>query len=144
MNDLLARTNGHSVAEHLGRRMDEMAPDLADQIVPIFRKVLETGHAALAEELRGPTRWDPARERTWLTSWYPVRSGTREVRGVIVVVKDVTALKRREIEIVASWYLCRHHLVEVDVRFDVISITVGPNGRLEHLEDAWRPESAWR
>jgi len=53
----------------------------------------------------------------------------------------VTRLKRREIEIVAREYLCRHRLNDVDVRFDVISVTVGRNARIEHLEDAWRPES---
>jgi putative endonuclease len=55
----------------------------------------------------------------------------------------VTRLKRREIEIVAREYLFRHRLEDVDVRLDVISVTVGRNARLEHLEDAWRPETAW-
>ena len=55
----------------------------------------------------------------------------------------VTRLKRREIEIVAREYLCRHRLDDVDVRLDVIAVTVGPNARIEHLEDAWRPETAW-
>jgi PAS domain S-box-containing protein len=99
VNDLLARTHGCSVAEHIGRRMDEIAPDLADQLVPVFRKVLETGQPVLAEELRGAARWDPTHIRTWLTSWHPVKSGTHAVRGVIVVVKDVTALKRRQAEL---------------------------------------------
>jgi len=58
----------------------------------------------------------------------------------------VTRLKRREIEIVAREYLCRYRLDDVDVRLDVIAVTVGGNARTEliaHLEDAWRPETAW-
>jgi putative endonuclease len=55
----------------------------------------------------------------------------------------VTRLKRREIEIVAREYMYRHRLDDVDVRLDVISVTVGRNARIEHLEDAWRPETAW-
>jgi putative endonuclease len=55
----------------------------------------------------------------------------------------VTRLKRREIEIVAREYLCRHRLDDVDVRLDVISVTVGRHARIEHIEDAWRPETAW-
>ena len=58
----------------------------------------------------------------------------------------VTRLKRREIEIVAREYLCRYRLDDIDVRLDVISVTVGRDARIEHiahLEDAWRPETAW-
>jgi putative endonuclease len=58
----------------------------------------------------------------------------------------VTRLKRREIEIVAREYLCRYRLDDVDVRFDVISVTVGRRRRIErlaHIEDAWRPETPW-
>jgi hypothetical protein len=40
--------------------MDEIAPDLADQLVPLFRKALETGRPVLGEELHAATRWDPA------------------------------------------------------------------------------------
>ncbi|MGE0159355.1 MAG: YraN family protein [Gemmatimonadales bacterium] len=65
---------------------------------------------------------------------------TRAGDGFGAPEEAVTALKRREIEIVAGWYLRTHHLVDVDVRFDVVSVTVGPHARLEHLEDAWRPE----
>jgi putative endonuclease len=55
-----------------------------------------------------------------------------------------TRLKRREIETVAREYLWRRRLDDVDVRFDVVSILAGPGRkvvRIEHLEDAWRPDS---
>jgi putative endonuclease len=68
---------------------------------------------------------------------------TRAGDGYGAPEEAVTRLKRREIEIVAREYLCRHRLDDVDVRFDVISVTVGRNARIEHLEDAWRPETAW-
>jgi putative endonuclease len=71
---------------------------------------------------------------------------TRAGDGYGAPEEAVTRLKRREIEIVAREYLCRHRLDDVDVRLDVISVTVGRDGRIEHvahLEDAWRPETAW-
>ena len=71
---------------------------------------------------------------------------TRAGDGYGAPEEAVTRLKRREIEIVAREYLHRHRLGDVDVRLDVISVTVGPNARIEHLahiEDAWRPETAW-
>jgi putative endonuclease len=58
-------------------------------------------------------------------------------------VEAVTRLKQREIERVAEHYLARHRLSDVEVRFDVFSILVGADGRVDevmHLEDAWRPD----
>jgi putative endonuclease len=100
-------------------------------------------------------------ERGWTIAATNYRFGRREVdivarRGNLIAFVEVktragdgfgapeeavTRLKRREIEIVAREYLCRHRLDDVDVRLDVISVTVGRGGRIEHLEDAWRPDS---
>jgi putative endonuclease len=100
-------------------------------------------------------------ERGWSIEARNYRFGRREVdlvarRGNLVVFVEVktragdgfgapeeavTRLKRREIEIVAREYLWRHRLSDVDVRFDVLAVTVGRGVRIEHLEDAWRPES---
>jgi putative endonuclease len=68
---------------------------------------------------------------------------TRAGPGYGAPEEAVTRLKRREIEWVALDYLTRHRMGDVDVRFDVLSIVVGTGGRVErveHLEDAWRPE----
>ena len=68
---------------------------------------------------------------------------TRAGAGYGAPEEAVTRLKRREIEIVAQEYLVRHPPADVDVRFDVLSIVVGADGRVEHvehIEDAWRPE----
>ena len=54
----------------------------------------------------------------------------------------VTALKRREIESVARWWIERNGRPGLAYRFDVVAVgPPGPDGRLpiEHLEDAWRP-----
>ncbi len=112
-------------------------------------------------------RFGEARARAWLVShgWTieasNYRFGRREVdvvarRGPLIAFVEVktragsgygapeeavTRLKRREIEIVAGDYLWRHRLDEVDVRFDVIAVTVaGRDVRVEHIEDAWRPD----
>ena len=59
----------------------------------------------------------------------------------------ITRLKRREVEAVAADFLRRHRLGRVVVRFDAIAVVGGPgvgdgSARIEHLEDAWRPEWA--
>ena len=68
---------------------------------------------------------------------------TRAGAGYGSPEEAVTRLKRREIEFVAQEYLVRHRLDDVDVRFDVLAITVEKREgvRVEHFEDAWRPEA---
>ncbi|MBM4182606.1 MAG: YraN family protein [Gemmatimonadetes bacterium] len=67
---------------------------------------------------------------------------TRAGTGFGAPEDAVTRLKRREIEIVAREYLWRHRLNDVDVRFDVLAVTVaGSDVRIEHIEDAWRPDA---
>jgi len=69
---------------------------------------------------------------------------TRAGSGYGAPEDAVTRLKRREIEAVAREYLWRRRLHDVDVRFDVVAILAGPRRkviRIEHLEDAWRPDS---
>jgi len=112
-------------------------------------------------------RFGEARARAWLVErgWTiearNYRFGRREVdlvarRGDLVAFVEVktrggtgygapeeavTRLKQREVEIVARAYLDRHRLHDVDVRFDVLAITVvGRDVRVEHIEDAWRPD----
>lgn len=67
---------------------------------------------------------------------------TRAGRGFGLPQEAITALKRREIEAVATHFLCRHRLEDVSVRFDAVAIQVDRElrvARLEHVEDAWRP-----
>ncbi len=66
---------------------------------------------------------------------------TRAGDGFGAPEEAVTRLKRREIETVAREYLARHRPGDVDVRFDVIAVSVGRGARIEHLEDAWRPDA---
>lgn len=69
---------------------------------------------------------------------------TRAGTGYGTPEDAVTRLKRREIEAVAREFLWRRRLDDVDVRFDVVAILAGPGRRvirIEHLQDAWRPDA---
>src|SRR2546423_3387251 len=48
VNDALAAGNGRSVAEHLGRRIDEIWPDIPAELLGRLRE-LPAGHRAVAE-----------------------------------------------------------------------------------------------
>jgi len=93
INAALAAINGRAVEEHLGRRIDEVLPEIADVIVPIYRQVLATGEPILEREV---TRETPASHvRHVLASWFPVRVDDR-IAGVGAVVVDITDRKEAE------------------------------------------------
>ncbi len=97
INEALAAINGRPREQHLGRRLDEMLPELASVLVPIYEHVLETGQPVLEREL---TAEQPGtgRVRHVLASWFPVRAAG-EIAGVGAVVIDVTDLKDAEMRL---------------------------------------------
>jgi PAS domain S-box-containing protein len=88
INDQMAAMNGRTVAEHIGRTIHEIVPDLVPHIEPGFRRVLDTGEPVIGIELKGLTAADPGVEHTWLESWYPLREATGAIVGVNVVAQD--------------------------------------------------------
>ncbi len=102
MNERLSEINGVSVAGHLGRRIREVLPELADNLESLFRSVLETGKPILQCKVHGETPAQPGVERDWIASYYPLKDDGR-ILGVSVVVVEVTeerqareALRRSE------------------------------------------------
>ena len=99
INAELAQMNGLAIDAHLGKRLEEILPELADAVNPLFERVLATGTPirdiaiidALPRELGGP--------RHWRASYFPVRAGGRadaEIIAVGVAAEDVTAQVRAE------------------------------------------------
>jgi len=103
----------------------------------------ERGWAVLHRNYRfGRREVDLVARRGNLVAFVEVK--TRAGDGYGAPAEAVTRLKQREIELVAVAYLARERLGDVDVRFDVLAIVMDGAGRvhrIEHLEDAWRPEA---
>jgi PAS domain S-box-containing protein len=97
INEALAAINGRPRELHLGRRLDEMLPEMASVLVPIYQHVLETGEAVLERELINEQP-GTGHVRHVLASWFPVRSGDR-IAGVGAVVIDITDLKSAEMRL---------------------------------------------
>ena len=95
VNEKLATINGHPMAEHLGRRVDEMVPDLWPEIEPLYQRVLHSGESFVNVELSGRTEAEPDRVRHWATSFYPVHS-QGVIIGIGVLVTDITERKEAE------------------------------------------------
>jgi PAS domain S-box-containing protein len=96
VNPALAAINGRPVDEHIGKRIDEVLPELADVLVPVYQQVLASGEPILEREVARDTPGGHVRHV--LASWFPVRVDSRIV-GVGAVVVDITDRKAAELRL---------------------------------------------
>ena len=94
MNEKLAEVNGSPLHEQIGLTIAEAVPDVWRQMEHVYRRVLETGEAAMNLEV-ARQRSGKEGSRLWLASYYPVRA-EEEIIGVGVIVNDIT--ERQEAE----------------------------------------------
>ncbi|KFE66033.1 ATP-binding protein [Hyalangium minutum] len=97
VNKTLADINHVSVEGHLGRSVREVLPaPVVTQLEPLLQRVLETGEPSGSFEFTAPAGlgWPP--DRTWLTSYYPVRTEAGSLMGAGCVVLDITERKQAE------------------------------------------------
>src|SRR5205823_5886896 len=71
INNSLAALDGVPAADHLGREVREVMPQLWPMIEPVLRRVLETGEPLTGVEISGETS-AALGPRHWLASYYPV------------------------------------------------------------------------
>ncbi len=90
INQRMADMNGVPVASHIGRRPDEVVPDLAQIVNVDLQRVLDTGEPALDREVVGETAARAGEERAWIEQWYPLRDRRGEVIGINVIAQEVT------------------------------------------------------
>ncbi len=99
INERMAEINGLPVEAHIGRTLREVVPDMADYIMELYRPVYERAEPVLNVELQGETRKEPGVQHYWLANFFPFRSETGEVAGLIGAVVDITELKRQETQV---------------------------------------------
>jgi PAS domain S-box-containing protein len=88
VNEALAAMNGVSPADHVGRTVGEVHPEIAHQLEPIYRGVFISGEPSVEREL--PATTASGQERVLLASHYPMAGAAGEVVAVRTVVEDVT------------------------------------------------------
>jgi PAS domain S-box-containing protein len=97
VNEALAELNGVPVADHLGRRVRDVIPDLADTLEPLLYQTVIAERTRLVNlEVQGETPARPGELRHWLANYYPVEGEDGSVLGVGAVVFEVTEQKRVE------------------------------------------------
>ncbi len=90
INDRLAEINGVPAAEHIGRSVREIVPELEAQAAAHVARVMETGEPLLDVEISGETKAQPGVTRTRRESWHPLRDAQGRIYGVGVVALEVT------------------------------------------------------
>ena len=96
VNERMAAINGRTIEAHLGNRVEEVVPSIADQVGPVYRRILRTGEPVVGLEVRGKLPSDPYNEHVWLVNHHPVRSPEGELQGISTVVIDITELREAE------------------------------------------------
>ncbi len=87
VNAALARLMEREPGVLIGTTLREAAPQLADQLEPELRHVLETGEAVHDLEVHGTHR---NVRRVWCAHLTPVKNGDGEVGGVVVTAQEIT------------------------------------------------------
>ncbi|MBT2509364.1 SpoIIE family protein phosphatase [Streptomyces sp. ISL-98] len=99
VNDALARMNGVSAAEHLGKRLTEVVPGVnATALEAMMRQVLDRGTPVVDARRTGRTAADPDRDRTWSCSYAPLLDSAGRRLGLIASLIDITEGQQAQIE----------------------------------------------
>ncbi|AVZ76955.1 protein phosphatase [Streptomyces lunaelactis] len=99
VNDALARMNGVSAAEHLGKRLTEVVPGVnATALEAMMQQVLDRGAPVVDARRTGRTPADPDHDRTWSCSYAPLLDGAGRRLGLIASLIDITEGQRALIE----------------------------------------------
>ena len=93
INERLAEINRLPVADHIGRTMREILPELADQAEPWLLDVLETGEALRDVEITIETHDEEKGERTRVENWYPMTDADGHVYGINIVYQFSTRVR---------------------------------------------------
>ncbi|MBD0340375.1 MAG: PAS domain-containing protein, partial [Microcoleus sp. Co-bin12] len=99
LNDRLAEINRVPAAAHIGKTLREILPEMADDLEPLYRQVIETKVPLQQLEVRRTNSAQPGVEQDWLLSLYPLRAEDDRVLGVNVTVHEITDRKATQKEI---------------------------------------------
>jgi two-component system CheB/CheR fusion protein len=93
INRQLAEINGLPPSDHIGRTIQDVVPAIVPQVDEVVRRVLD-GESTVVAEISGETAAHPGVVRHWLAHWATLRNAEGVLRGLNVVVEDVTDQKQ--------------------------------------------------
>ena len=96
INKWLADMNGLSPELHLGKTIHEIIKEVAAEVVPQLRQVLETGKPIIDGEVKAPTPATDGDRKVFRHSYHPTLNSDGHIVGVSCVVQDITELRYAE------------------------------------------------
>ena len=95
INDLLARHNGPSPEEHVGRTLEDVLGDSAPLVRAQFERVLASGRPVSGEDVVVADVHGTA--RTWQATWFPARDrASGRIVATVCVASEVSDARRAE------------------------------------------------
>ena len=94
VNEKMAETTGPSVAEHLGKTVREVVPEMVHTLEPMLQQILDTNQPFLNIEVSGTTVNQPGAIRDWLASYFPLPGEDGKPIGVGGVAIEITDRKQ--------------------------------------------------
>jgi PAS domain S-box-containing protein len=138
INKQLADMNGLSIADHLGRSVAEIIPEIFFKVEPYLRRALQ-GETISDLEITGPTKNAEGRNLTLLLTYQPVRDEAEEIVGISVAVVDITSRKLIEEALRESE---DHYRNSVELNPE-IPWTSDPEGRILEAGPLWENSTGW-
>ncbi len=96
VNKVLAEINGLSIEEHIGKRIHDIAPDMAEQAEDIARFIFKNGLPVLDAEF---SRDQDGELRTWTEQWVPLKDNHGETVEINVSMLETTQIKKCEMKL---------------------------------------------
>lgn len=99
VNPALQAMNGLAEADHIGRTLPEVLPEVnAHAMEERMRGVLATGAPVLDFRRIGRTAADPGRNRVWSCSWVRLEDGQGRPVGITACLVDITVQEQAQAE----------------------------------------------
>jgi PAS domain S-box-containing protein len=92
INKQLAEMNGVSIADHLGRTVSDVIPELSPEIEPYLHRALQ-GETFTDLEFTSSKRDANGHERTMFAAYLPVLDEANEIVGISCAIIDITSRK---------------------------------------------------
>ncbi|BAY39906.1 two-component hybrid sensor and regulator [Nostoc sp. NIES-2111] len=96
INELIADIHCKSAQAHIGKTLQEIAPEIAPLITPYCQQVLLTGQPILNLELSLSAANQPDRLRHFLVSYFPIPGENNQLSGVGTVIVEISDRKRAQ------------------------------------------------